>query len=142
MTNCDQGSFSFANALNLAGHVVGDAGTCGGNGCAVHGFLWQNGAMADVNTLVASSDLRVTDAVSINDRDEIVGYGALPNGNEHQVMLIPRDEADREGIVSNAPAQTMVPPAVTPRANAVSCATLPSWRARPPFRYRLPCFKD
>lgn len=132
-------TFSFASAINGSGQVVGTAGTCGGSGCIVQGVLWQNSAAVDLNTLVAPSDLRVTDVLSINDRGEIVGYGRLPNGNHHQVLLVPTEEADRDSLTPNAPAPGTVAPAAAPQASAVPCADLPPWRALLAHRQHPPC---
>ena len=82
----DGDSYSFAFWINIQGQVVG-------NGSA-SGFLWEDGGpMVDLNTLVSSSSgLHVTQGDDINDRGEIAGVGALSNGNEHAVLLIPCDE--------------------------------------------------
>jgi hypothetical protein len=56
--------------------------------------------MIDLNDFVPpGSDLRVTDAETINDRGEIAGSGLLPNGDFHAVVLIPcdADHGESEG---------------------------------------------
>lgn len=72
-----------ANAINSSDDVVG--GTCAGDDA----LLWSRGQQYDLNTLVAPSPLQLTDAVSINDRGQIIGEGALPNGEQRDYLLIP-----------------------------------------------------
>jgi probable HAF family extracellular repeat protein len=124
-------AFSFGDSSNARGQVVGAAGACGNDGCVVHASLWQDGAMADLNTLVAPSDLQATEAAYINDRGEIVAFGAL---------LIPARLAAEEGITSNAPAPGTAARAASPRTSAAPCATLPLWRALLIHRQHRPCF--
>ena len=58
-----------------------------------HAFLWENGSIVDVNTLVPpGSGLTVANAFQVNDRGEIAGYAPLPNGDVRAVLLIPCDE--------------------------------------------------
>lgn len=58
-----------------------------------HAFLWENGSIADLQTLVLpGSSITMNDALNINDRGEIVGFGALLSGDQHAVLLIPCDE--------------------------------------------------
>ena len=66
-------SFSFPNALNDAGQVVGvSTGVANGN----RAFLYQNGAMVDLNTLLpASSGLLLENALAINNRGQITAFG-------------------------------------------------------------------
>jgi probable HAF family extracellular repeat protein len=148
---------SNAYYFNSSGQVVGtseDRALCS-IPTGEHAFLWQRGGpMVDLNTLIApGSGLELTFAVAINDRGEIGGFG-VPAGCAprdvdicgHAFVLIPRDEADREGIVSNAPVPATVAPAASPRARSTSCANmlprqtlLAAWRARLSHRYQLPC---
>ena len=58
-----------------------------------HAFLWENGSIADLQTLILpGSGFTVNDAININDRGEIAGYGTLSNGDNHAILLIPCDE--------------------------------------------------
>jgi hypothetical protein len=52
-------------------------------------MIWQHGIPHDLNTLIAPTTLDLIDALSINDRGEIIGEGVLPNGNVHNFLLIP-----------------------------------------------------
>ena len=52
-------------------------------------FLWQNGVMTDLNTLIpAGSPWYLEQALSINDAGEIVGYGTV-NGETHAFLARP-----------------------------------------------------
>jgi probable HAF family extracellular repeat protein len=54
-------------------------------------FLWENGVMTDLNTLILSdSPWYLLEATSINDAGEIVGWGTI-NGNVHAFLATPVD---------------------------------------------------
>jgi probable HAF family extracellular repeat protein len=75
---------STAYSVNDRDQVVGD-------GSGGDGWLWQNGSIRDLNTLIApGSELSVVSAAYINNRGEIYGTAVLPNGDQHVVLLIPR----------------------------------------------------
>ena len=80
---------SNAFAINAGGAVVGNATNCHGPGLTA--ILWKNGAAFDLNKLVAPSALHMTEPVFINDSGDIIGYGVLPNGHEHNFLLIPNN---------------------------------------------------
>jgi probable HAF family extracellular repeat protein len=78
-------------SINNLGQVVGASisapGPAGGNPRA---FLWQNGVMSDLNTLVqANSPLYLLNACAINDVGEITGFGATSTGEVHAFLAIP-----------------------------------------------------
>jgi uncharacterized membrane protein len=61
-----------------------------------HGFLWQNGVMTDLNTLIpADSNLSVISASNINERGQISGMATVVNGpdtgNIHAYLATPVD---------------------------------------------------
>lgn len=59
--------YSYAYAVNNKGQVVGTNGRA---------FLWQNGVMTDLNSLLPmASGWLLTTATSINDNGQIVGWG-------------------------------------------------------------------
>jgi len=73
------GTTSFADGINNLGQVVGDALTATGDD---HAFLWQNGQMTDLNTLLpANSDFVLQIAIYINDAGRIVGTGTNLDGS-------------------------------------------------------------
>jgi hypothetical protein len=56
-------------------------------------FLWENGSMADLNSLIPpNSPLKLVYAFAINHRGEIPGNGIDANGNVRAFLLIPCDE--------------------------------------------------
>ncbi len=80
-----------------------------------HAFLWENGAMSDLNTLLpaGSSGWILTTATAINDNGDIVGSGLL-NGQVHGFLLT---------------GGQMQPPAASEPPVAVAIADVTSGRA-------------
>jgi probable HAF family extracellular repeat protein len=79
------GASSVANAINDRGDVVGYSNTtkAGDN----HAFLYRNGAMVDLNTLIDSSlGWELMFANGINDAGQITGYGTV-DGRIHAFLL-------------------------------------------------------
>jgi probable HAF family extracellular repeat protein len=137
---------SFPESSNDRDQVVGHSGLCGTPESAYRGTLWEHGATYRLDTLVAPSAISVLNGLYIDDRGEIVGYGVLPNGDQHVILLVPAPLAALEGLNSNAPAPGTVAPAVPPHASAVPCTNMlpwkaPSatWHARMAHRSLLPC---
>ena len=82
---------SQANFINSRSQVVGDSMPC--DFSAVTAFLWENGSLVDLNTLIPpSTPFSVFTASFISDQGEIAAFGALANGDQHAVLLIPCDE--------------------------------------------------
>ena len=100
---------SDAHAINSRGQVVGDSFACAvipPPPSSDHAFLWQDGHMIDLNVFVPSgSGLSLPDVETINDRGEMFGSAALPNGDMHAFLLIPCEEGE-EGCVDSAEAPT------------------------------------
>lgn len=94
---------SAAYALNNEGQVVGIAYTPRGDSLA---FLWDDGAMVDLNALVpAGSAWELVAAYAINDRGQIAGFG-YRRGFARAFLLTPSDAqagADLSVSVSDAP---------------------------------------
>ena len=63
-------------------------------------FLWQNGVMTDLNTLIPTdSPFYLLFAHGINSRGEIVGFGVTSAGDVHAFLATPRgreDDSDHE----------------------------------------------
>lgn len=75
------------NTINDSRQVVGFSIGSGGP----RAFLWQNGMMTDLNTLIpAGSPLFLSFALTINSRGEIAGIGATSTGVVHAFLAIPR----------------------------------------------------
>ena len=78
--------------INDAGDAIGHYwpkadGLATGDAAAV---LHRNGELLDLNTLVAETvDLRIHEALAINDAGMIAGHAIGPNGLTHGVVLVP-----------------------------------------------------
>ena len=84
------GNSSRANGINNLGQVVGQSLTTSGT---QHAFLWQNGNMTDLNSLLGeNSDWELTSALEINNQGQIIGIGLL-NGEERGFVLTPVSES-------------------------------------------------
>jgi len=116
-------SCSRAYGVNSRGQVVGNSESealCRVSG--EHAFLWENGQMTALDSLVPAHSLKLSHALAITDRGEIVGIGAPPGCPRsqddvcgHAYVLIPCDENDVESgaeQVTESPAtQTQLPAA-------------------------------
>jgi probable HAF family extracellular repeat protein len=100
-----------ALSVNARGQVVGGTSDCN---FFLHAFLWEKGGpMLDLNSLIpADSGLRLTFAININDRGEILAKsippGVSPYQDEnlygHLVLLVPCG-AEKEMTCENSLAQ-------------------------------------
>jgi probable HAF family extracellular repeat protein len=79
------GDWSWANDVNSSGQVAGHAATATGEARA---FLWQNGVMTDLNTLVKTRHI-IDDASAISDEGRILCTGYY-RGASHGLILVPR----------------------------------------------------
>jgi probable HAF family extracellular repeat protein len=74
-------------AVNNRNEAVGASNDSNGGQRA---FLWRNGLMSDLNTLVSEdAPLYLLVAFGINDRGEIVGLGATEEGDVHAYLATP-----------------------------------------------------
>ena len=81
------GGSSYAYGINDSGTVVGYSWVAGISD--PHAFIYMNGAMLDLNTLIPSgSGWELLEAYGINNSGEIVGEGLL-NGQSHAFLLNP-----------------------------------------------------
>jgi probable HAF family extracellular repeat protein len=86
---------AFATGINNRGQVVGNNFDSSFNWS--HGFIWQNGVMTDLNTLIpADSNLFVISASNINERGQISGMATVLTGPHagdiHAYLATPVDE--------------------------------------------------
>jgi probable HAF family extracellular repeat protein len=82
---------SGATFINSRSQIVGKAAPC--DFSVETAFLWEDGSMVDLNSLVpANTDLYLFTASFIDDEGRIAAFGALANGDTHAVLLIPCDE--------------------------------------------------
>jgi len=94
---------SFAGGINALGQVVGTS--FGKQG--PRGYLWERGRMSDFNELVGEdAPLFVLFASAINDRGEVVGFGATEGGDIHGFVARPtsRTASAMPSVVRKAPA--------------------------------------
>ncbi len=83
------GANGAAYALNNSNEVVGWSQIASG---AQHAFLYANGAMTDLNSLIpVSSGIVLTSAVGIDAAGEIVAYGTDSSGQSHEYFLTPSE---------------------------------------------------
>jgi probable HAF family extracellular repeat protein len=77
---------SIADGINNLGQVVGSGGP------NYDPFIWQNGVMTDLTTLIDPPlDWTWLYPTAINDAGQIVGYGTNPSGKRHPFLLNPDD---------------------------------------------------
>jgi len=96
--------------INGRGEVVGESGDADGNS---RGFLYQNGVMYDLNTLIpANSPLFVLFANAINSSGEIVGVGMTGGGDMHGFLATPSSGEDVSGSLSAASERVTGPKAL------------------------------
>jgi probable HAF family extracellular repeat protein len=120
LNTVDGDACSVALDMNSQGQVVGSSGDCD-LATNQHAFLWEDGAIVDLNALVPpGSGLQLQFAFQTNERGEIGGFGALENGDPRAFVLIPRDSDGESGAT----------PSVTGRENPVSARPGPSVSAR------------
>jgi probable HAF family extracellular repeat protein len=86
---------AFATGINNRGQVVGNNFDSSFNWS--HGFIWQNGVMTDLNTLIpADSNLFIISASNINDHGQISGMATVVSGPHmgdiHAYLATPVDE--------------------------------------------------
>ena len=86
---------AFATGINNLGQVVGNNVDSGDNWS--HGFIWRNGVMTDLNTLIpADSNLFVISASNINERGQISGMATVLTGPHagdiHSYLATPTDQ--------------------------------------------------
>ena len=88
------GHGSAANGINNSGQVVGGGDTDN----SYHAFLYSDGKMIDLNTLIdAGSGWNLRDASAINDSGQIVGTGENQAGQSRAFLLTPVPK--RSGLV-------------------------------------------
>jgi uncharacterized membrane protein len=101
-----------AYSVNRSDQIVGRSLVCtlvepndSCSGAGYHAFLWEQGSLADLQTLVLpGAGMTVDDAIDINDRGEIAGSGLLPNGDRHALLLVPVDQDSKDAHSVNTDA--------------------------------------
>ena len=85
---------SYGYGINDSGQIVGMSVLLS-NGTI--GFLYSNGAMTDLNSLVPPGSPDILGANAINDSGQIAGYGINSSGNCDALLLTPLPPGDANG---------------------------------------------
>lgn len=94
------GDYSYPAAINNLGQIVGDSALSNGT---AHAFLWQDGSMVDLNSLIpANSGWELVTADFINDAGRIVGFGYF--NNALRVYVLDAGGTPNQAPVAGAPA--------------------------------------
>jgi probable HAF family extracellular repeat protein len=89
---------SAANGINSKGQIVGFSQDTNRDDSPSVAVLWENGTMTDLNSLIpAKSPLFLMEALSINARGQIAGFGGLSDGEHRGSLLTPCDD-DRPDV--------------------------------------------
>jgi probable HAF family extracellular repeat protein len=92
---------SAAYGLNNSAHVVGTSAS----GSSTRAFIVSNGSMRDLNaSTINATGWTLQAAWAINDKEQIVGWGADPSGHVHGFLLNPLPYGWRDHVVTT-PAQ-------------------------------------
>jgi probable HAF family extracellular repeat protein len=75
---------SFALELNNRGQVVGSSYLIRSQ--EEHAFLWEDGRMGDLGTLPGEPSGTYSAANGINNRGQVVGWGATASGEDHALL--------------------------------------------------------
>jgi probable HAF family extracellular repeat protein len=73
------GAYSFPNAMNQRGQIVGQSETASGE---LHAFLWTNHRIIDLGTLGGST----SEALALNDAGGVVGTSVTASGATHAFL--------------------------------------------------------
>jgi probable HAF family extracellular repeat protein len=132
-------------AINSKSQVVAISFAC--TGFDARAFLWENGSIVDLNTLIPpGSSLQLVWPMAIDDRGEIAGVGWPPSCDDnagacgHAFLLIPCDE-HHPGVGGCDYRMVEAPAAVPQTSSAVrnpSSRTLPQSLMRRMSRYHFP----
>lgn len=98
------GSTATARDINNHGQVVG---TSTDINWLQRAFLWENGAMTDLNTLLpANSGWELTDARFINDNRQIVGEGLYQSQSAWFLLSLPNGDENEPPVANAGPDQS------------------------------------
>jgi len=128
---------SYATAINDHGLVVGslERPAATGIGNQTHAFVWQRNRMRDLNELIRrNSGWVLSEAVDINDQDQIVGNG-IYKGRHRPFLLTPSRGTWAWLLVARAAAKSIHEPSsagARTRMSKIRVALLPTFISRRP----------
>jgi probable HAF family extracellular repeat protein len=126
---------SLATAINDTGDVVGVSLDANFNPRA---FLWENGTMTDLNTLVpANSPLHLMLACAINSSGQIVGFAVTSSGEGHEFLLSPSSLSSASGNPPSGTNAVVTPLNLTTSASSVVLDGSGSTSASGNLRYQF-----
>jgi hypothetical protein len=74
-----------------------------------HAFLYQNGAMIDLNSLISTnSGWELYSAFGINNSDQIVGWGSLDGGEHFRSFILEVPEPSTGMLMAGAVAALLI----------------------------------
>ena len=124
---------SYANGINNLGQVLGALQHCPNVIAGREALLWEKGDLVNLNTLIPlGSEIVLIQAITANDRGEIVAEGRLLNGDLRAVLLIPCDESHLNvagcdyRLVDATPAAQVLPAQITQSSAANSAKLSPA----------------
>jgi probable HAF family extracellular repeat protein len=131
---------SWAQAINNKGQVVGFSQDLNSNNTVAS--LWQDGVLTDLNTLIPpNSPLFLIEALGINDRGQISGYGFDSSTGEYPAFLATPCDEDHPGAEGRDYSSVAATPAVHQASSAVrdaSSRTLPQSLMHRMNRFHFP----
>ena len=133
---------AFAASINSKDQIVGSSYPfCDFINPQFSGFIYENGELADLNTLVGPyPNLHISEPVTINDHGEIAGIGVTSDGTEHAFLLIPDGDCDDncEARIATTNRDAAVALQASPTVSPGSSNPLHSRFGRLARRYHIP----
>ena len=124
---------SYANGIDNLGQVLGALQHCPDVIAGREALLWEKGDLVNLNTLIPlGSEIVLIQAITANDRGEIVAEGRLLSGDLRAVLLVPCDENHLNvagcdyGLVDATPAAQVLPAQITQWSAASSAKLSPA----------------
>jgi len=118
---------SYATSINARMQIVGGSISDCTNFVGFRAFLWEDGAMLDLNALIPSdATLHLQTIETINNRGEIAGQAVDVQNNQHAVLLIPCDKGHPDVEGCDYSTVDPVPASQRPAATAIQSHQAPT----------------